>query len=81
MKFGNHMEQRSPIWPYFQFNSQYNCSAMRSVVDLLIQITVRDRTLFLPEAAFIPCDRNTANQKTRKPLDIRRYSTKPHRGL
>ena len=45
MKFGNHREQRSPTWPYFQFNSQYNCSAMRSVVDLLIQITVRDRTV------------------------------------
>ena len=26
-----HREQRSPIWPYFQLNSLYNCSANRSV--------------------------------------------------
>ena len=29
----SHREQRSPIWPYFQLNSPYNCSANRSVVD------------------------------------------------
>ena len=33
MKFRNHREQKSPIWPYFQLNSPYNCSAKRSVVD------------------------------------------------
>ena len=33
MKFGNNREQRSHIWPYFQLNSPYTCSAKRSVVD------------------------------------------------